>query len=186
MNNIIRESTIRGLTVQRNVFITIIFILLIANLFFGILLFRKTERIVVVPAVVEKEFWVDGGGSVSASYLEQIGCFVGDLLLTRSPSSADVQLNILMRQTAPTFAPLLSSRLESELLKLRKDNASYVFFKTKVIVDPQKLSVFLEGERTLFLREQVLSTAQESYLLTFINFGGRLLLASIERGSSKS
>lgn len=185
MNNIIRENTLRGLTVQRNVFITIIFILLTANLLLGILVFKKTERIIVLPAVIEKAFWVEGGGGVSASYLEQMGSFVGDLLLTRSPSSADMQLNILMRQTAPGFAPLLSSRLESELLKLKKDNASYVFFKTKMTVDPQKLSVLLEGDRVLFLGDKVLSTLHEKYTLTFLNFGGRLLLTSIERGDSE-
>jgi conjugal transfer pilus assembly protein TraE len=180
MNNLMRESTIRGLTVQRNVFIVVVIIVLLTNLLLGILLFRKTERVVVLPAVVEKEFWIEGG-SISASYLEQMGSFVGDLLLTRSPSSADLQLSILMRQTAPSFIPLLSKRLESELLKLKKDDASYVFFKTKIVVDPQKLTVLLEGERKLFLKEQVLSTAQERYLLSFIHFGGRLLLTSVER-----
>lgn len=184
MNNIIRENTIRALTVMRNVFISIILILLIANLILALLLFRKSERIVVIPAVVEKEFWIEGGG-VSASYLEQIGCFVGDLLLTRSPSSADMQLNILMRQTSPEFIPLLSNRLDSELTKLKKDNASYVFFKTKVIVDPKQLTVLLEGDRNLFLGDKVLSTSHESYVLSFINYGGRLLLSSIERGVSK-
>jgi conjugal transfer pilus assembly protein TraE len=180
MNNIIRDNTVRGLTIQRNVFITLIMFLLVVNLLFGIVFFRKSERIVVIPAVLEKEFWIDGG-KVSASYLEQMGSFVGDLLLTRSPASSDMQLGILLRQTAPEFALILSNRLESELTKLKKDNASYVFFKTKVIVDPQKLSVLLEGDRILFLKEQVLSTVHERYLLTFINFGGRLLLSSIER-----
>lgn len=184
MNEIIRENTIRSLTVQRNMFLAITFFLLILIFIMTCLLFKKTERVVVVPAVIEKEFWVEGT-SVSPSYLEQIGCFVGDLLLTRSPSSADMQLTILMRQIAPNFAPLLTSKLAAELIKLKKDNASYVFFRTKVITDPANQSVILEGDRVLFLGDKILSTTKESYRLGFIHFGGRLLLASIERNEEK-
>jgi conjugal transfer pilus assembly protein TraE len=180
MNEIIREHTLRALTVQRNVFLAIVFFLIILTLVLSFLLFIKSERTIVVPAVVEKEFWVEGS-SVSPSYLEQMGCFLGDLLLTRSPASADMQLTILMRQTAPVFSHLLSIKLSEELVKLKKDNASYVFFKTNVIVDPQKQTVTLEGDRSLFLGDKVLSTEHECYRLCFVNFGGRLLLSSIER-----
>lgn len=180
MNEIIRENTLRALTVQRNVFLAIVFILLLLSVILSMLLFGKAERVIVIPAVLEKEFWIEGT-NVSPAYLEQIGCFVGDLLLTRSPASADMQLNILMRQTAPEFSAILSSKLSAELAKLKKDNTSYVFFRTKVIVDPAKQCVILEGDRTLLLRDKVLSNTHESYRLGFANSGGRLLLASIER-----
>jgi conjugal transfer pilus assembly protein TraE len=180
MNDLIREHTLRSLTVQRNMFLAIMCALLILSLVLALLLFRKNERIVVLPAVVEKEFWVEGN-AVSPSYLEQMGCFVGDLLLTRSPASSDMQLAILMRQTDPSFAPLLRSKLNAELAKLSKDNASYVFFRTKVVVDPDHSNVTLEGDRTLLLNEKILSTTRERYRLGFTNFGGRLLLASIEK-----
>lgn len=181
MNEIIRENTLRALTLQRNIFLAIVFLLLLVMLVLSILLFRKTERVIVLPAVVEKEFWVEGA-NVSATYLEQMGCFIGDLLLTRSPASADMQLTILMRQISPEFLPILSNKLAAELTKLKKDNASYVFFRTKAVVDPYSLSVTLEGDRTLFLGDKVLSTSRESYRFGFTNFGGRLLLASVERG----
>ncbi len=183
MNEIIREYTIRSLTVQRNISLAIVFFVLLLALILSALLFRKTERVIVIPATLEKEFWVEGL-AVSPTYLEQMGCFVGDLLLTRSPASADMQLTILMRQVDPAFASILSSKLASELDKLKKDNASYVFFRTKVIVSPQNNSVILEGDRTLLLGDKALSTVRESYRLGFTNFGGRLLLASIERGEN--
>ena len=180
MNELIKEHTLRGLTVQRNIFLVIVFFLLVVTLALIALLFTKSERIVVVPPIVEKEFWVDGA-NVSATYLEQMGCFLGDLLLTRSSASADMQLTLAMRYTAPAFAGILSHKLSGELVKLRKDNASYVFFRTKVIVDPQNQIVTLEGDRSLFMGDKIISNARESYRLTFTNFGGRLLLASIER-----
>lgn len=180
MIEIIRQNTLRALTVQRNIFLSIVFLLLLAVLALSALLFTKTERVIVIPANLEKEFWVEGN-TVSPTYLEQMGCFIGDLLLTRSPASADMQLTILMRQTAPAFVPILSKKLAAELTKLKKDNASYVFFRTKVIVDPQNQSVTLEGDRALLLGDKVLSNMRESYRLGFINFGGRLLINSIER-----
>ena len=180
MNEIIREHTLRGLNVQRNALFAIVCFLLVLSVSLSTLLFLKSERVIVIPAILEKEFWTEGA-TVSPSYLEQMGCFVGDLLLTRSPASADMQLTILMRQVAPAFVPMLSTKLTEELTKLKKDNASYVFFRTKVVVDPQKQNVTLEGDRTLFLGDKVLTTARERYRLGFINFGGRLLLASVER-----
>jgi len=59
------------------------------------------------------------------------------------------------------------------------------FFRTKVVVDPSKQTVILEGDRTLLLGDQVLATDRESYRLGFINFAGRVLLNSIERGEEK-
>jgi len=181
MNEIIRDYTLRSISVQRNIFLAITFILLLLTLILSLLLFSKSEKVIIVPSTVEKEFWVEGS-LVSPTYLEQIGCFVGDLLLTRSPASAEMQLAILMRHTDPSFASTLRTKLSAEAAKLTKDNASYVFFRTKVVVDPYKSIVTLEGDRTLFLRDKILSTSRESYLLGFSNHNGCLLLTSVERG----
>ncbi len=180
MNEIIREHTLRALTVQRNICLALIACLLVLSLSLAAFLFKKVDRVIVIPAVLEKEFWVEGS-AVSPTYLEQMGCFVGDLLLTRAPASADMQLTILMRHTDPSFAPILGGKLAAELVKLRKDNASYVFYRTKVVVEPYEKSVLLEGERTLFLGDKVLSKKIESYRLRFTNYGGQLLLSGIER-----
>jgi len=180
MNEIVREYTLCALTVQRNISLAVVFLLLILSLVLSALLFTKSERVVVVPAIVEKEFWVEGS-NISPTYLEQMGCFVGDLLLTRSPASSDMQLTILMRHTDQTFASILSQKLASELSKLKKDNTFYVFFRTGVIVEPGRNSVVLEGERTLILGNKVLSKTHEKYRLGFKNRNGQLFLVSIER-----
>lgn len=180
MNEIIREYTFRSLMVQRNIFLSLTFGLLLLVLVFSVLVFKRTERVIIVPATVEKEFWVEGE-MVSPSYLEQMGCFLGDLLLTRSSHSSDMQLAILMRHVDPAFSVALQPKLQAELEKLQKDNASYIFFKTNVLVEPHTTSVVLKGDRTLFLGDKILSRAKESYRLGFSNFGGRLLLSSVER-----
>lgn len=180
MNEIIHEHTLRSLTLQRNIFLMFCLLLLCLALILSSLLFMKSERIIVTPPIIEKEFWVDGV-SVSPSYLEQMACFIGDLLLTRSPQSSDFQLSCLLRQTEPAFANMLTHKLSEELTKMKKDNSSYVFFRSQIFLDPQKCSVKLVGERVLFIGDKVLSKSQESYRLGFVNFGGRLLLASVEK-----
>ena len=180
MNEIIREYTFRSLNIQRNILLATTFALLILSLSLSLLLFNKTEKVIIVPSSLEKEFWVDGS-FVSPSYLEQMGCFVGDLLLTRSPASSAMQLTILMRHTDPSFASILGTKLSAELARLSKDNASYVFFRVKANVDLETNSVILEGDRTLFLGDKVLSTSREQYRLGFSNHNGRLLLNSIDR-----
>lgn len=170
----------RALTVQRNISLAVVFFLLFLTSSLTLLLFKKTERVIVIPAVVEKEFWIDGS-SVSPTYLEQIGCFIGDLLLIRSPASADMQLTILMRHTAPEFSINLSSKLAAELIKLKKEHTSYIFFRTGILVEMERTSVVLEGDRSIFLGDKLISKVREKYRLGFKNDNGRLLLASIER-----
>ncbi len=184
MNELIRDNTLRSLTLQRNIFLAVLFLLLGLAILLSSLLFQKSERVIIMPPFIEKEFWVEGA-NVSPSYLEQMGCFIGDLLLTRAPATADMQLTILMRHTAPSFAHVLSQKLSEEVAKLKKDNASYVFFRSKIFVNPQDKTITIDGDRNLIVGDKVLSKLSERYRLGFENLGGRLLLSSIERVEAK-
>jgi conjugal transfer pilus assembly protein TraE len=140
------ERNLNSLSAQRNYLVVLSLLLSIALILACVFLFLKKERIVVVPAVVEKEFWVESN-SVSATYLEQFGLFLGQLLLNKSSSSSEVSRNILCRHTTPQYLSLLKQKLVEEEDILRKQNASYVFYLHNIYVNPQKLKVTLKGDR---------------------------------------
>jgi hypothetical protein len=80
---------------------------------------------------------------------------------------------------------MLSQKLSEEVAKLKKDNASYVFFRSKIFVNPQEKTITIDGERNLIVGDKVLSKLSERYRLGFENLGGRLLLSSVERVEAK-
>lgn len=149
------------------------------------LLFFKNERIIVVPSVIEKEFWVDSS-SVSATYLEQYGIFLGQMLLNKSPHSADIHRTVLCRHTDPNYLALLKQKLVEEEDILKKQNASYVFFLNNVFVYQDQLKVTLLGDRQFFIAGQKTSCENCAYTLHFSYLGARLLLVGISHEKETS
>lgn len=178
MNSEIHKHSLRNLIFQRNAFLALAGMLSIALAVISSFLFMKSERIVIVPPVVEKEFWIDSRG-VSATYLEQFGYFLGELLLSKSAQSASIQRTILMRHTDPSFSTHLQKKLVEEEQKLDKERASYVFYPTGIYTDIGSKEVILTGDRMTFVSGKAVSTAVESYLLSFIFQGSRLLLSGV-------
>lgn len=178
MNSDIHQHFLRHLLFQRNAFLALSAVLSISMVIVSTFLFVKSERIVVLPAVVEKEFWIDSN-NVSATYLEQFGYFLGELLLSKSAQSSATQRTILMRHTAPSYATLLNRKLIEEEQKLDKERASYTFYPTGIYTDVKALEIVLTGDRTTYVAGKAVSTAAESYLLTFIFQGSRLLLSGV-------
>lgn len=112
------EKKIGFLIFQRNVFAAFSFLSAVAIIILSSFLFFKQERVVIVPPVIEKEFWVDSQ-HVSPTYLEQFGYFLGQLLLAKSSQSAASQRTVLLRHTDPSYVGTLKKRLveEEEILK---------------------------------------------------------------------
>lgn len=173
----------RSLLFQRNVLLAFSGILLISLMVLTCLLFFKRERIVIVPPVVEKTFWVDSH-TISATYLEQFGHFIAQLLLAKSDKTAPLQREVVLRHTDPRFVGLLSKKLLEEEAILREQQASYTFYAEKIDVDQKKLRVVIFGERALFSEDRKISSEKERYALQFAYSGSRLLLISIEKESA--
>jgi conjugal transfer pilus assembly protein TraE len=178
MNSDVHTVSLRYLIFQRNAFLALTAVLSVAVTIVSAFLFVKSERIVIAPAVIEKEFWVDSHG-VSVTYLEQFGYFLGELLLSKSSQSAATQRAIIMRHTAPGYSTQLNKKLLEEEQRLEKEMAAYVFFPTEVHADISSKEVVLTGHRTLYVSGKAVSHAVESYVLHFIFQGSRLLLSSV-------
>lgn len=178
MSHLFVEKNIRFLLFQRNVFVALSFLLIVIVLTLSIFLFFKQERIVIVPPVVEKEFWVDAK-HVSPTYLEQFGYFLGQLLLAKSSQSAASQRSIILRHTDPSYAGILKQRLIEEEDVLKKQSASYVFYPVEVKVNLEQMSILLSGDRLVFIGGKEASKEREGYILHFNYTGSRLLLKEV-------
>ncbi|HEY4832933.1 MAG TPA: TraE/TraK family type IV conjugative transfer system protein, partial [Waddliaceae bacterium] len=125
------EKTTQYLRFQRNILAALSFLLSVSIVLLCTFLFLKRERVIITPPVVEKEFWVDAD-KVSPTYLEQYGCFLGQLLLSKSAQSALMQRTVLLRHADPSFAETLKQKLFEEEQVLQKQSASYTFFPVTI------------------------------------------------------
>ncbi|WP_068470643.1 type IV conjugative transfer system protein TraE [Candidatus Protochlamydia phocaeensis] len=178
MNQVFLEKNIQFLIFQRNIFAAISMLLSIALILSSVFLFFKSDRIVIVPPVIEKEFWVDSNG-VSPTYLEQMGCFLGQQLLTKSAYSAPMQRAILLRHADASYIGILKQKLLEEEELLKKQSTSYVFYPIETKVNPKTLEVILNGERQVYIAGKQISTDKEAYILQFNFSGSKLLLKRV-------
>ena len=169
---------------QRNCFVALCFLLAATAALLSIFLFGKNERIVVVPPVVEKEFWVEDK-RVSPSYLEQYAYFLAQILFGKSSHSAPQQREIALRHVAPEFAGGIKKKLLDEEELLIKQNASYTFFPVHVQLNPKTNEVLIEGDRVFYVSGKQVSSEREGYILSFRYSAGKLLLTGITSKESK-
>jgi len=171
--------TLRNLSFQRNALLFFSAFLAVSTLLLSISHFFKNEKTIVVPPEIRSEFWVDSTG-FSPSYLEQIGLYIGQLILSKSSESADKQRGTVLKHTHPQFAGFLNKKLTEEASRIQKEGISYVFFPLEVRVRLEKKEVLISGERVSYLNDRKLSSNKEEYLLSFTYSGGRLLLSGIK------
>jgi conjugal transfer pilus assembly protein TraE len=184
MNSLFHHKNMSALMFQRNVFLALSFLLAIALVITASFLFTKSERTIIVPSVIQKEFWVDSK-SVSPTYLEQYGYFISQLLLSKSGHSAQAQREILLRHTDPSFVGALNIKLREEEEFLTKQGASYVFYPTEIQIDPENLEILLIGDRIIYTGGKSVSTEREGYILSFSNKNLGLQLKGITSKDTK-
>ena len=185
MDRIFFEKSLNNLLIQRNFLAGLSVLLILSLILASSFLFFKNERIIVVPSIVEKEFWVDSN-SVSPTYLEQFGFFLGQLLLNKSQHSAEIHRAILCRHAQPSYLSVLKQKLIEEEGILKQQNASYVFYLSNIFVNPQLLTVTLLGERQFFVAGKQNTNERCGYTLHFTYEGTRLLLNGISQEKEKS
>lgn len=178
-----KESNVRelvgGLRFQRNLLVAVCSVLACTSVLSTSLLFTKNERVVIIPPTLDQSLWVEGN-RVSSAYLEKWGVFVGNLLLTRSSTSAASSRELLLRHSDGEYLPALRQKLLEEEKSLKKQNISYVFYVSQVKVNPEALRVTLTGDRKTYVGDKKVSMNKESYQMQFVMTGGRMLLTGVK------
>ena len=169
-----------GLSSARRATSFLVMLLLAAmatNLILAVLVARMSghERIVVVPPVVHKTFWLETD-RVSPEYLEQMGYFLMQLTLNVTPQSVDHQSKVLLTYAAPAAFGELRTALAATAERLKRDGAATVFSAQDITVDERTLKVGVRGQLTTYISDRRVSEAAKGYAIEFQYSAGRIYL----------
>lgn len=137
------------------------------------------ERTIVVPPAIEKTFWVTKN-RVSKEYLEQMGAFVGWLILDVSPESIQWKKDVLLAYVTPDQSGALKTRQELEAERLKRMNASTFFALKQLVPNEEAQSVVLVGRLRTQVNGQDTTSDAKSYLAEFAHHGGRVHLKTFK------
>lgn len=161
-----------GMTVAGLVFGHILALVIILSLL-------GSERTIVVPPAIDKSFWVTKN-RVSKEYLEQMGAFVGWLILDVSPASIDWKKDILLTYVPPEEHGAMKTRQELEAERLKRMNASTYFMPQQLVPNEENQSLVIVGRLRTQVNGQDTATETKSYLAEFRFAGGRIHIKSFK------
>jgi conjugal transfer pilus assembly protein TraE len=137
------------------------------------------ERIVITPPTINKTFWVQRD-AVSASYLYEMGDYAAGLMLNITPSNIDYKKEAVLAHTSPSFHGVLKTRMELEADRIRRDNATLVFWPKTVTPDEKTMRVALFGSLHTYVNDRKVTDKEVSYLASFVFRGGQVVLDNFE------
>ncbi len=164
---------------QRNFLFSLVAALLLLNFTQAILVLFKSERVVVVPPEVKREFWLEKN-QVSAGYLEEMALFFADLILESSPESTTYMREIILRNTVAQGYGALKSRLLEDERRIKKDRVVTSFRPNSVKVNSSRLIVTILGDLMSFVGEKRISQSRDTYQFQFVYQHGRLLIQTFK------
>ena len=129
----------------------------------------KTERILLVPPKMTKEFWVERE-RVAPEYMEQMGVFIATLVGNLSPGNAEFNVNMLIKHYLdPSHQnPEVIQELLNQAAYIKKNNITQAFFPSSIsIVDPENMKVRVEGSNIINIGTARVSGEKASYLIRF-------------------
>ena len=150
---------------------------MLTNLILAVFVIRMAghERIVVVPPMVHKTFWVEAD-RVSPEYLEQMGYFLMQLTLNVTPQSVDHQSKVLLTYAAPAAFGELRTALAATAARLKRDGAATVFSAQDITVDERTMKVGVRGQLTTYVSDRRVSEVAKGYAIEFLYSAGRIYL----------
>jgi conjugal transfer pilus assembly protein TraE len=137
------------------------------------------ERVVVLPAEVNRSFWI-ASDSVSESYLEQMAQFLVPLLLNISPSTAAFNSEQFLAQVAPRYFSAIKIQLVAQQIELERLGMSTSFEARHFKINSKKLRVEVEGALHTTLGNSLMPPENKVYRLQFVREQGRLWIRSFE------
>ena len=188
MDTVTLQKNTKKLVKQRNIFLLFAVVLSGAVLILSLSLLFKTERIVILPTT-GPSFWIEDT-QTSDTYLDKMGSFLADMLLTRNPSDSDKKNRIILENIHPAFYHEAKKRLLQDKQNILKDGQSFLFKTERSFINSQAQTFIIEGESLLFIGkggDLPVCTHKEHvrYILGFQCENGKLLFRSLKKEELK-
>lgn len=151
-------------------------ILLASNLALaaGLAFNAGNERTVIVPPEIHKTFWVEND-RVSREYLEEMSVWFAQTGLTVSPDSADYQAQRFLRRTSPRARGALKTRLALEAGRLKRNDASQVFYLSKgIAVDERGMQTAVSGTLVTLIGDKQVKSEDKTFRIRFSMESGEI------------
>lgn len=140
---------------------------------------RGSQRIVVVPPEVKKEFWV-AGREVSLSYLEQVFYYVTFSLLNVSPETVDESLSrvYVFLTTDPELITQIKEAFREYAEAIKRKKVYQVFYPMGI--DVKGNEVLVKGVLKKMVGAGDVGEESKTVRYWFRVEGGRLFIEGIE------
>jgi len=171
----LQKQTVSKLLLERNAWIRIATLTAMSTLILGVAVFRKNQKIILVPPHITKSFWVQGD-EVSKEYLEEMGVYMAKLLLDLSPANLAHNHSVLLRYTTPEAYGSLKTQFLKEEETYRSLQLSTHFKPGTVTANPTTFEVDVNGTLTSYVAGKEIKTTPETVFLKFTDRGSGLLL----------
>lgn len=182
MHKSVLKGNLGNMKKQRNAFIAISALALIANTFLGLKIATSDQQIVLVPAL-RQEMMISKAG-VSKSYLEEMSLLFLSNLLDLSPNDIGHKKEIVMKYTVSNDKKAIDHLMEyfSKAAREYKTFGLSTFFSVKNLeIELDNLTVVAHGILTSYYGKQGHESEDEDYKLEFEYQGGNLRLKSFTR-----
>lgn len=169
---------------QKNIFLLFSVVLCGSTILLSILLFSKEEKVIVMPTQAPS-FWIQNR-TVSQKYLENMGTFLADLILNRSPADAESKNKTVLEHVHPGFFHEICKQLDLDAKHLTSQVQSFVFQTEKAYANTASLTFVVEGESLVFVGKQGTTPVcaqmlKRRYTLGFKCENYKLLLVSLKK-----
>ncbi|MBI3211287.1 MAG: hypothetical protein HYZ47_01195, partial [Simkania negevensis] len=144
----------------------------------------KKERTIIVP-LTGTPSWIEESQS-SQNYLENMGTFLSDLLLSRSPADVTWRNEHLLKHVHPAFYHQISSKLKEEEAFLTQQDQSFVFRPERSFANPSQMTFTIEGESLIIITRAgadptCAQREKKRYVLIFMCENQKLLLTALNQ-----
>lgn len=165
---------------QRNKLLVLSSVLLIILLLESICLLFKKEKVIILPPEVRKEFWAEGN-RFSPEYLEEQAVYMLHLALDVNQVNYPYNMEILMRYADVGTCSYLREQFEKNHKTLKQNDAATRFDVKESMVYPERNKVYVTGTINNFVGSKNIRTKQETYMVEFKVFRGRLFLKDLKQ-----
>ena len=163
---------------QRNMLLGLTASLLLLLIILSACLFFRSEKIIVLPPEVRREFWVEGN-RFSPEYLEEMAVYFLHLALDVNQTTLPYNTEILARYSDVETGNYLRDKYEKDIKKLKRNDAATTFEVKELTVFPNKNTVHAEGILSNYVGSKKIRESNKNYEVIFKTCRGRLFFKAI-------
>jgi len=175
------ESRLKSLVEQRKRLMVAVCFLSVIVMFQTITIMgisKKQDRVLVTPPVIKESFWLDAG-SVSESYLRQIGDYFIKTAMTVSPSTVEPQFQYLLDNVYPRYYGDVKGQLLLRGNDIKGKGISTVFVSKSFEINEEELRVNISGNLIVLTGRSRTEPIKKEFSVQFVYENGRLYLKEI-------